>query len=160
MMSPDDDDWQTVSKKKTRRDSLGFPLVLAAMKKEILEYAEQIKDRTTICVIADRFGNILECGHSTWKSECDVKEWEVLDAVEGSSKVHSPTENRWGTACAEVHALYVYAMRKYKPRGAGKPKYSLAYDMVTGQYKHACKNCTHMLSKHFMEDVSPHREQK
>ncbi len=155
MMSPDDDDWQTVSKKKTRRPSLDFLSVLAKMKEAITEYKKMIKGRTTICVIADRFGNILERGHSTWKSECDVKEWEVLRKVNGSSSVHNPKDNRWGTACAEVHALYMYATGK----SGTVAKYSLAYDMETGQYKYACKNCTHMLSENFMQDVSPHRGQ-
>lgn len=130
-------------KKKTATASL--PEVLEFMRRELAVYAKKpaFKDKT-VCVMASRTGKIVGYGYSTWKTDCNVTERQVLDKVKGASSAFDLEKDKHGTACAEVCALYFLK---------DTARYSLAFDNVTGHEKRGCANCTPMLEKNVITDM-------
>lgn len=136
-------EWQTAGKKKTRKPDASIPTVLKNMREALAILAPKHPGKT-VCVLANRQGEIVGEGYSTWKADCNVSENQVLSTVTGASSTFDLGKNKHGTACAEVCALYFLKSHA---------KYSLSYDNVTKKEKRACGNCGPMLEKNCMSDL-------
>ena len=148
--SDDDGSWETPSyhKSKVKKPDENITVFIDEMKKQALALATEHSDRI-VSVLYSKHGKWVAQGYSTWKEDFRVREFEVIQRVQHVSTTFNPAKQQFGTACAEVCALY------FSTVGSSRG-WSLAYDARKKAFIGACANCKKLLAARGINDAITH----